>query len=305
MNIVGHKNIISCLEKAMANGATHHAYIFYGPQNIGKDTVARWFASELLKTPVEKLIIHPDFFEVQPDGIISKEQIDGAIERVKLTSFNGGYKVVLVGGAHNMNLSSSNAFLKTLEEPPQKTVIILITSEFGKILPTIISRSVVLHFSPVAKDDIRQFLKDRHNCADAKNFSNLACGRPGRAINALINPDEISYSPKVEEFYKLFFGPFIGRFVAVNVLFGKKSDENRDIIREKINFWLEIIRDACFFKYNLHDNVIFAKQTAILEKISRVKSAADLAILGGKLIKMRGLISNNINIKLMLENLII
>ncbi len=289
----------------MANGAVNHSYIFHGPKNIGKDTVARWFASELLKTPAEKLSIHPDFFEIQPDGVISKEQVDSVIERVKLTSWSGGYKVMLIGDAHSMNISSSNAFLKTLEEPPQKTVIILFTSELGKILPTIISRSAIVHFRPVAKDDIRQFLKDRHNCADAKNVANLSCGRPGRAISALANPDEINYAPKVEEFYKLFFSPIAERFAAVNGMFGKKNDENKQLIREKIDFWLEIIRDACFFKYNLHDNVIFSGTTAALEKISRAKTASDLAILGGKLIKMRGLVSNNINIKLMLENLII
>ncbi len=289
----------------MANGAPHHSYIFHGPKNIGKDTVARWFASELLKTPAEKLSIHPDFFEIHPDGVISKEQIDSVIERVKLTSWGGGYKVVLVGDAHSMNLSSSNAFLKTLEEPPQKTVIILITSELGKILPTIISRAAILHFRPVLKDDIRQFLKDRHNCADAKNVANLSCGRPGRAISALTNPDEINYAPKVEEFYKLFFGAMSERFAAASAMLGKKSEADREIISKKIDFWLEIIRDACFFKYNLHDNVIFSKQTATLEKIARAKTASDLAVLGGKLIKMRGLVSNNINIKLMLENLII
>jgi len=305
MNIVGHKNIITCLEKAIANGTAHHTYIFHGPKNIGKDTVARWFASELLKTPAEKLAVHPDFFEIQPEGVISKEQIDGAIERVKLTSFSGGYKVVVVGDAHCLNTSSSNAFLKTLEEPPPKTVIILITSELGKILPTIISRSAVLHFRPVPKDEIRQFLKDRHNCADAKNFANLACGRPGRAISALANPDEMNYAPRVEEFYKLFFGPLAGRFAVVNQMLGKKSEADKEIIYKKIDSWLEIIRDACFFKYNLHDNIIFSKQTAILEKISGAKTADGLAVLAGKLIKMRGLVSNNINIKLMLENLII
>lgn len=305
MNIVGHKNIITCLAKAMENNAVHHSYIFHGPKNIGKDTVARWFASELLKTPVEKLASHPDFFEVAGEGNISKEQIDGAIERVRFTSFHGGYKIVLVGNAHNMNISSANAFLKTLEEPPQKTVIMLTTPELGKILPTIISRSAVLHFRPVEKEEIRQFLRIQHNSADAKELAVLACGRPGRAINFFSNPGDADYMPKAEEFYNLFFGRLSARFAAANNLSGKKDAGAKAAISEKIDFWLEIIRDVCLYKYNLPDAVIYTKAMPIMEKISKEKSANFLAALGGRLIKMRELTSNNINIKLMLENLII
>lgn len=303
--IIGHQKIISYLEKAADCGRLPHGLIFEGPKNIGKTTVARWFAAKLLNTEESRLAIHPDFISLAPDGGIIKDQIDEVIGKLRLTAFAGGYKVALIEDAHLINISAANAFLKTLEEPSKNTIIILLTPQLGKILPTIISRAVILHFKPVPKDDIRQFLKDRRNCADAKSFAALSCGCPGRAINALMDSEEINYAPKAEEFYQLFFGPAPGRWAAVSAMLGKKNETDKEIIYKKINFWLEILRDACFFKYNLHDSIVYIKGAAMLEKIAQIKTASELASLGGKLIKMRELIFNNINIKLMLENLII
>lgn len=304
-NIIGHQNIISYLQKSADSGRLPHALIFSGPKNVGKTTVARWLSAKLLNTDETRLAIHPDFMYLTPDGGISKEQVDEIIGKLQFSAWSGGHKVAIIEDAHTMTASAANAFLKTLEEPSKKTIIVLLTPQLGKLLPTIVSRAAILHFKPVPKDDIRQFLKDRHNCADAKNFANLAGGRPGRAVNALTNPEEMNYTPKVEEFYKLFFGPTAERFAAVNGLLGKKSDDSKEMISKRIDFWLEIIRDACFFKYNLNDSIVYAKPAGLLEKMSKVKSADSLAALGVKLIRMRSLISNNINIKLMLENLII
>lgn len=303
-NIIGHQNIISYLEKSAESGRLPHALIFSGPKNVGKTTVARWLSAKLLRTDEARLAIHPDFINLTPDGGISKEQIDEIIGKLQFTAFGGGHKVAIIEDAHLMTASAANAFLKTLEEPSKKTIIILLTPQLGKLLPTIVSRAAVLHFRPVAKDEIWKYLKDK-NCADVKNITAIVYGRPGRAVNVLANPDEMNYAPKVEEFYKLFFGPTAERFAAVNLLLGKKADDNKEIMVRKIDFWLEIIRDVCFFKYSLPDNVVYAKQIGILEKMAKKKSADSLAALGVKLIKMRSLISNNINIKLMLENLII
>jgi len=302
MNIVGHEKIISFLEKSIANDSPAHCYIFSGPNNIGKTAIAQRLAAQLLqKEPSVSL----DFFQIKPvKNSISKEEADGAIGRLSLTAFGGGYKILIIESAHLMTISAANAFLKTLEEPPKKTVIILITSELGKILPTIISRAVVLRFNPVGKDELKKLLLSK-NADEPKNYINLSFGRPGKILNFLENKNwQAEQKEGAMEFYNLFFGPSAERLKASAAIF-KNKDSQKENIFKKIDFWLELIRDVLLMKYKLNDNVAHLGEKNILEKISENKAADYFSGLANRLIKMRSLIKNNINIQLMLENLII
>ncbi|MFC1612511.1 ATP-binding protein, partial [Patescibacteria group bacterium] len=206
--IIGNKNIVDFLDKAVTNNSLAHSYIFSGPKNIGKKTTARLLASKLLNTEVEKLRLHPDFIEARiENNLISKEEADGLISRLHLSSFSNGYKVLIINHAHLMNTSSANAFLKTLEEPPKKTLILLLTSELGKLLPTIISRSCPLQFKLASKGEIRHFLKEQLGIQDTQKYANVAFGRPGRAAK-LLNSENWQETHKnlIEEFDALFFG---------------------------------------------------------------------------------------------------
>src|SRR3989344_631825 len=302
MNIVGHEKIISFLEKSIANDSPAHCYIFSGPNNIGKTAIAQRLAAQLhQKEPSVSL----DFFQIKPvKNSISKEEADGAIGRLSLTAFGGGYKILIIESAHLMTISAANAFLKTLEEPPKKTVIILITSELGKILPTIISRAVVLRFNPVGKDELKKLLLSK-NADEPKNYINLSFGRPGKILNFLENKNwQAEEKEGAMEFFNLFFGPIAERLKASAAIF-KNKDSQKENIFKKIDFWLELIRDVLLMKYKLNDNVAHLGEKNILEKISENKAADYFSGLANRLIKMRSLIKNNINIQLMLENLII
>jgi DNA polymerase-3 subunit delta' len=303
--IIGHQNIISYLEKAVEADRLPHALIFEGPKNVGKTTVARWLASKLLNADEARLEVHPDFYNVIPDGTIGKEQIDGIISKLQFTSFSGGYKVAVVEDAHQMTIPAANAFLKTMEEPAGKSLIILITPELSRILPTIASRAVSLHFKNIQQDEMAEFLRGK-GARDVKILSDVSYGRPGRAMKLMENGEwQKASRSAVKEFYNLFFAHPADRFRIANQIFGGKKGGGKDLLSRRIDFWLELVRDAIFIKYGLNDAVAHSYGYADLDRVAAAQSAGQLSSLGCRLIKMRELLGRNINPQMMLENLII
>lgn len=303
--IIGHQNIISFFDKALAGGRLGHAYIFHGPKNVGKTTVAENVISKILNTDSAKLHLHPDFFRVVSDGTISKEQIDELTEKIRYTAFGGGYKIALLEDAHTMTISASNAFLKTLEEPSQKSVIILLVSDVSKLPPTIISRSAMVRFNRLSSDEMAYFLRER-GVGDVRALSNVSYGRPGRAMKLLENSDwQRASRSAIGEFCNLFFGHPADRFSASVNIFGAKTASGKETLFKRIDFWLELLRDMIFIKYGLNDMVAHSYESAVLERVAANRPVQHFSALAGRLIKMRGLLGQNINPQIMLENLII
>ena len=159
--IIGHQNIINFLENSLARNKLAHAYLFYGLNHLGKTTVALKFAQKLLG---ESIGINPDLFELQ----LLEDHKEIKIDQVRewrhflcLKTYAGHYKVGIIHQAEYLNEESANALLKTIEEPSSKTIIILITSAWQQLLPTIISRSQKIHFLPVPSKLIEQALKGK------------------------------------------------------------------------------------------------------------------------------------------------
>jgi DNA polymerase-3 subunit delta' len=267
--------------------------------------LARILAAQLLNIEEAKLDLHPNFLSVSSEGSISKEQIDETIAKLQLSAFGGGYKIVIMEDAHAMTTAAANAFLKTLEEPSGQTLLILITSELSKILPTVISRSVVLNFKPVAQNSVADLLRGQ-NAAEAKLLSKISFGRPGYALQISQNADwQNNNRANVKEFCNLFFAAPSYRWLAAINIFGAKKENAKTAVLERTDLWLELIRDMIFIKYDLNDSVAHSYDYAALERAASGKSARDLAVLGGRIIKMRELAHSNINSQMLLENLII
>jgi DNA polymerase-3 subunit delta' len=154
-DIIGHDRPVQVLKRALAGGTVAHAYLFSGDEGIGKRMTARALAAAvncLERGPeggcgtcpsCRKVAAgsHPDVHLLAPDGAeIKIDQIREVQSDLSLCPFEGAKKVLIVDGAETMNDASSNALLKTLEEPPGETVIILVTSRPQGLLPTIRSR---------------------------------------------------------------------------------------------------------------------------------------------------------------------
>jgi len=197
--IEGHARSIQTLQRAIANNALAHAYLFSGQAGIGKKKTAFALAAAvncLNATPeggcgtcpscrkVERLG-HPDVHVLVPDGDeIKIDQIRQVQADFALKPFEGMKKVLIVDNAETMNPASSNAFLKTLEEPPGDALIILITAMPQSLLSTIRSRCQEITFHPLPRNTLARALAQRRGLSeeDAWFIAALAQGSMGRGL---------------------------------------------------------------------------------------------------------------------------
>jgi DNA polymerase III subunit delta' len=215
-NLLGHSPQIEMLQRAAARNRLAHAYLFLGPEGIGKRQVARGLAQALFctnrpdsslnacgKCPSCRQVLsgsHPDLFEIGlPDGkrelpidllVGPKERRgrEGLCHDLSLRPMAGDRRVAIIDDAHTMNDESANALLKTLEEPPEGSVMMLISPELEPILPTIRSRCQPLWFSPLSADVIESILCDEGVLADVAKAASTVCGGSPATARALLDP---------------------------------------------------------------------------------------------------------------------
>ena len=164
--IVGQDEAVASLRNALASGTASHAYLFVGPQGLGKIAAAQALAAAHMcpnRTPEKggcgecdtcrriERGSHPDITVVEPEGATGylAEQVRSLIHEVSLAPMEAPHKVVVVRSADLLNDTSANAFLKTLEEPPANVTIVLLAHTVEPIIPTILSRCVTVRFRPL------------------------------------------------------------------------------------------------------------------------------------------------------------
>lgn len=187
--IFGHGQISDMLAAAYRSGKLPHAFLFAGPQGIGKATLAFHLANHLLRHPVAA---SAPFTLEQPDPssqlyrqiasgahpsvlhltrpmndrtkafktVVTVDEIRKVSRFLSLTSHDGGYRIIIVDPADDMNTNAANALLKNLEEPPPRTLFILIVHAPGGLLPTIRSRCQTIRIAPLDAGALSAALAD-------------------------------------------------------------------------------------------------------------------------------------------------
>ena len=160
-SVVGQLALTTTLKNAVKSGKLAHAYLFCGPRGVGKTTCARIFAKAInCQTPTEDGEACGqcescqafneqrsfNIFELDAASNNSVEHIKTLMEQTRIPPQVGKYKVFIIDEVHMLSTAAFNAFLKTLEEPPQHVIFILATTEKHKILPTILSRCQIYDF---------------------------------------------------------------------------------------------------------------------------------------------------------------
>ena len=197
--IIGNAPAIGILQNSIKSERVACGYLFHGPEGVGKKLAAIQMAKALnceqggpepcgQCIPCRKIDggIHPDVLVVAPRGkarMIKVEQVRELIERMSMMAFEGKWKVFILDDAECMNLESQNRLLKTLEEPTPKSVLMLISSQPSRLLPTIISRCQKVVFHPIPEIDLERYLVDQRGIepARARLLAALSHGQISRA----------------------------------------------------------------------------------------------------------------------------
>lgn len=210
----GHERLIEVFDRAVQHGRLAHAYLFVGPEGVGKKLFATELARALLcetreaGSPLEpcgqclscRMIdagSHPDFYVVgrpEEKNEFPVEVMRELCRNFSLKSARGRGKVAIVDDADDLNPESANCFLKTLEEPPAFSVFLLIGTSRDQQLPTIQSRCQIIRFAPLGYDMMRELLQTQgvSDPAMIERLLKMSDGSPGRAL-ALAEPELWSF----------------------------------------------------------------------------------------------------------------
>ena len=159
-DVVGQQAITNTLKNAIEHDHLAQALLFTGPRGVGKTTCARILAKMInhdgTQSPDEDFAFN--IFELDAASNNSVDDIRNLIDQVRIPPQVGKYKVYIIDEVHMLSQSAFNAFLKTLEEPPQHAIFILATTEKHKIIPTILSRCQIFDFKRITVSDAKNYL---------------------------------------------------------------------------------------------------------------------------------------------------
>ena len=176
--MVGHADVRATLQRAMSHDRPGHAYLFFGPSGVGKTTMALAFVQALFcqtrsqtssQTGCGHCMACCKVAQNNHCDLVRVEMMEGktriGIDQIRdlagflsLTPMESPWKAAIIEDAASMNEAAANALLKTLEEPPDHSLLILVTRQMGRLLPTIRSRCLKSRFSPLSEDALRRIL---------------------------------------------------------------------------------------------------------------------------------------------------
>ena len=197
--LIGNNKIKNMLIDSAKNGNIVHSYLFYGIEGIGKKLFAVEFSKMILceaqEKPCDKCKScvefnsnnNPDFFFIEPEkNSLKIDQIRNMQKNILEKPINGTKKVYIINDADKMTKEAQNCLLKTLEEPQDFVVIILICSNENNILPTVKSRCTKIFFNQIEDSDISAFVKEKNTSINFdENMLELCSGSIGKAINII------------------------------------------------------------------------------------------------------------------------
>lgn len=181
--VFGHEKVKTVLESQLASQVFAHAYLFTGPSGVGKKMLAIEFAKNIRETQSLKFDPDVSIVDVTPD--FGVEETRELMARLRYRPSSGKYAVTIVDNADRLNIQSSNSLLKTLEEPVESAIIILISSTRG-LLPTILSRCQVFAFNTFSSKQLDAYIA-QEGLAVSPEIKNYAFGSVGRLLELSSN----------------------------------------------------------------------------------------------------------------------
>lgn len=284
-DVKGQKRAVNLLMSHLKNDKLSHSYLFIGKEGTGKEFIAKEFTGYILCDNAKeddcdsciryKKGIHPDFFYIDGTDGIKINQIREVIERINLTPSLSKKKVLLITKAENIGIEAANALLKTLEEPPADSVIIITTKSEKRLPETVISRSQLIKLNVIAEEDIREVLKSEFAAKDVDEVISIAEGSIGEAKKLLSDKKHLKQKKEIIADIKILFKTqsIIEKFNVLNKYDKKKNLKILfDIYARTIfnSIYAEILEKEVGFSGLVPGNVSLFRKKVIGKKILKI-----------------------------------
>ena len=326
--ILGQKQPKQTLKNALQNNSVAHAYLFYGQESIGK----KYTAIELAKVlncsesaeggacdkclscrKIEKRT-HPDFFFIEPikstptarEATIKIEPIRDLQRKLAFHPYEGKVKVAVINDAELMNPQAANSFLKTLEEPPSATVLILVSSNPFKLLPTLISRCQAIKFQPLTPENIKKILKETMTEEIIEeNDLNFRTLRSRGSVKKAMKEDMADIANIRQEIVGLLETVSFDRMDIV-FTYAKSWARQSDQWEMILNEIMELVRDLAFFRSGCSESEIHNRDIANrLKPLALKRSLKSWLEIFNTVHTTQLALSGNANAQLFFENMLI
>ena len=317
-DLIGQERAIRLLQRGLKTGRTAHAYLFAGPEGIGKRTAALALAQALncqqgdavddgcgACQSCRKITrgLHPDVQVLEPDGATLKiDQIRALGADAALRPYEGKRKVFILQGAEKMTEQAANALLKTLEEPPGWTVLVLLTSTPSALPLTIVSRCQTVIFSAISPDALQAYLVGRGiDHTPARLIVSCSGGSVGRALSPEIASMGSSRDLFLEELGRgLRDGP------AALIDLAERLAKDRDRVRQNLEVLSAWFRDLMVVKVSGRREWLINQDRG--EEVARQAEGLPLDDILDSLRVVHGTmdgLTRNANLRLSLEDLLL
>jgi len=321
--ILGHEWAVDLLSKQLAGNRVRHAYLVSGPEGVGRKLLAIRLAQALncpdppqpgrpclvcsTCTRLENLQ-HPDMVVVQAEEGskgLKVEQVREVQHNLALSPYEAKYRIALFINFQNAHPSVPNAMLKTLEEPPERVIIILTVDDPDNLLPTITSRCEIIRLRPLSPKMVEDGLQKSWGipAEQARLLANISGGLPMLALGMNEDPEMLENRNQwLEDFCNLLSASRVDKFSYVS----RVARENKDSIPEGIQNWISLWRDVVFSVSETSVPLVNtdweSQVERIAEKIDLEKAFHTLALMEKTLHRIE---HSNINMQLALEAMLL
>lgn len=307
-DIVGQKLAVSILSSQLNSDQLSHAYVFLGDEGTGKEFLAREFAKYILCENIHKEKgescarvekgTHPDFIIVRGEEGIKIEEVREVIEKVNLHPILSKKKVLLFTKAENLGLEAANALLKTLEEPPADSVLILTAISEKSLLPTILSRAQKIRLGKIGSKEMQTILSKDFSQKEIEKILPLAEGSIGEAKRLLT--DQKYFDSKLELLSQieqvLVSSSVVERFKILEDIDKKKQ------IKDFLDVFGRIVFQSLYIGINGQESDYFNE---ICGKVIKKYQKEQISEIGEKILKIYQNLEYNVNSRLAIEEIIL
>ncbi len=268
-----HKNPDVCSQKCekLQHPDLHFAFPVAANDRVKKHPISNLFLTEwrefLLENPYASLFDWYQYIGIEnKQGQIGVDEAKEIVKALKLKPYEGTYQVMIIWMPEKMNIAAANKLLKLIEEPPEKTIFLLVTEDEEQIISTIRSRCQVLHFGNLSEQEIIDSLVSRENInlKEAKKLAHQADGSYNKALKLTReNPDEIIFEQWFVAWVRAAFRAK-GNASIINDLIGWSNEiagKGRETQKQFLEYCIEVFRQAMLLNYKADNLVYFEPKT--------------------------------------------